>query len=309
MPALGLKRAADEFDSYLRVERGASRATVAAYRRDLARYMTVLADLGVSDVDEVRPRHVEAALARVADSGASAATIARALAAIRHFHKLCLRDGLAQTNPASRVQAPSRGLSLPKALTEDEVAAMIESAADPSPRGLRDRAMLELLYAAGLRVSELVGLDVDDLDLDSRVVRCLGKGERERLVPIGVPAETSLRRYLRDGRPAMAKRSRSSPALFLSSRGARLSRQSCWKLVKRSADKASVDRRAFPHVLRHSFATHMLARGADLRVVQEALGHARLSTTQVYTLVERSKLKHVLEASHPRGRRAGAPPR
>jgi integrase/recombinase XerD len=164
--------------------------------------------------------------------------------------------------------------------------------------------MLELLYGAGLRVSELVSLDVDDVDLDDRTVRCVGKGDKERIVPIGAPAATAVRRYMRHGRGELASSARPTHALFLRAGGGRLSRQSAWRCVKRYASRVNPKARVFPHALRHSFATHLVARGADVRVVQEALGHARLSTTQVYTLVTRDKLKDVYEAAHPRGRTA-----
>jgi integrase/recombinase XerD len=191
---------------------------------------------------------------------------------------------------------------LPKALSTDEVERIIEAASGSSPRELRDRAILELLYGAGLRVSELVRLDVDDVDLDERLIRCIGKGEKERVVPVGGPAVAAVRRYLRQGRGELASAARPTHALFLRSGGGRLSRQSAWRCVKRYASRVSPKTRVFPHALRHSFATHLVAGGADVRVVQEALGHARLSTTQVYTLVTRDKLKDVYEAAHPRGR-------
>lgn len=302
------RAALDDFVDYLRTERGASPRTVEAYRRDLVRYLARLEEDGVRTVREAGPKDVANFLQSRADAGVSAGTIARALAAVRHFHRFCVREGKAESNPAALVDGPSRGLSLPRALREEEVARIIEKAKGTDPAGLRDRAILELLYAAGVRVSELAGLDVDDVDLDERTLRCLGKGNRERVVCIGRAAVTSVEIYLREGRPALVKKGKGSPALFLSGRGGRLSRQSCWKIVRRYASRAYPDRRVFPHAFRHSFATHMVARGADLRVVQEALGHARLSTTQVYTLVTREKLKDVYEGAHPRARKRGRRP-
>jgi integrase/recombinase XerD len=227
----------------------------------------------------------------------------RFLAAVRHFHKFCVREGIATTNPAALIDGPGRGLSLPKAIDEREVTKIIEAASGTSPRDLRDRAMLELLYGAGLRVSELVGLDIDDVDLEERTVRCLGKGEKERIVPIGNPAAEAVSRYSRGPRRELASAKKPTPALFLNAAGGRLSRQSAWRCVKRYAAEVDPEARVFPHALRHSFATHLVSRGADVRVVQEALGHARLSTTQVYTLVTREKLKDVYEDAHPRARR------
>jgi integrase/recombinase XerD len=302
-PSASLRQAAATFEDYLRVERGVSPRTIEAYRRDLRRYLRVLGAGGVGEVAEVQPKHVVDALAARAESGAAPSTLNRALAAIRHFHRFCLREGMAGLDPAALVDGPGRSLSLPKALDEKDVERILSSASDPSPRGLRDRAMLELLYGAGLRVSELVGLDVEDLDTDDRTVRCLGKGEKERVVPIGRPATEAARRYLRQGRPELTSRKRATPALFLNAQGGRLSRQSAWRTVKDHSERAVPKLRVFPHALRHSFATHLVGRGADVRVVQEALGHARLSTTQVYTLVTRDTLKDVYEDAHPRARR------
>jgi integrase/recombinase XerD len=294
-------RAVETFEDYLRIERGASPATVTAYRRDLRRYLAALTRDGVTEVDGVTPAHVVDALQQRGSVAAS--TVNRSLAAIRHFHRFCVREQIARTNPAALVDGPSRGLSLPKALDQDSVTKMIEAASGTTPRAQRDRAMLELLYGAGLRVSELVGLDVDEVDLDERTVRCIGKGDKERIVPIGAAAVETVGRYLREGRRELASAARSTPALFLNANGGRLSRQSAWGAVKRYAAMVDPEARVFPHALRHSFATHLMANGADVRVVQEALGHARLATTQVYTLVSRERLKDVYDDAHPRGKR------
>jgi integrase/recombinase XerD len=302
LPA-ALRRAAETFEDYLRVERGASPHTIEAYRRDVRRYLSSLHAAGVSDVADAHARNIIAFLESRAATGAAASSLNRTLAAVRHFHRFCVREGLAPQNPASLVDGPARGLSLPKALNPEEVGRIIESASGSTPIQLRDRAILELLYGAGLRVSELVGLDVDDVDLDERSIRCVGKGDKERVVPVGGPAVAAVRRYLRQGRGQLASAVRPTHALFLRTGGGRLSRQSAWRCVKRYASRVNPKARVFPHALRHSFATHLVARGADVRVVQEALGHARLSTTQVYTLVTRDKLKDVYEAAHPRGRR------
>ncbi|MEX2393131.1 MAG: site-specific tyrosine recombinase XerD [Actinomycetota bacterium] len=292
------------FEDYLRVERGALPSTIESYRRDLKRYLRALADAGVAEVSDVTPAHVIDALEQRSRSRIAASTLNRALAAIRHFHRFCVRERIAPTNPAALVDGPARGLSLPKALGEEQMAKIIEAASGSGARDQRDRAMLELLYGAGLRVSELVGLDVDDVDLDDRSVRCLGKGQKERIVPIGGAAVDAVRRYVREGRrELLSARKGPMPALFLNAAGGRLSRQSAWKCVKTYAARVDPDARVFPHALRHSFATHLVAGGADIRVVQEALGHARLSTTQVYTLVTREKLKDVYEDAHPRARR------
>ena len=305
--APALRRAAETFEDYLRIERGASPATIVAYRRDLQRYLRSLTGAGVTDVEDVTPAHVVDALQQRARMAAS--TVNRSLAAIRHFHRFCVREQLARTNPAGLVDGPNRGLALPKALDEDVVAKMIEAASGTDPRAQRDRAMLELLYGAGLRVSELVGLDIDEVDLDDRTVRCIGKGDKERIVPIGTRAVDAIRRYVREGRRELVSATGSTAALFLNAKGGRISRQSAWGTVKRYAASVDPDIRVFPHALRHSFATHLMARGADVRVVQEALGHARLATTQVYTLVSRDRLKDVYEDAHPRARGPGGAPR
>jgi integrase/recombinase XerD len=298
-----LKAVVQTFEDYLRVERGAMPSTIEAYRRDLANYLTTLASAGVEDVASVTASDVVDALDQRSRRGPAPSTLNRFLSAIRHFHKFCVREGIAPSNPAALVDGPGRGLQLPKAIDEDEVTKIIEAASGTTGRELRDRAMLELLYGAGLRVSELVGLDVDDVDLEDRTVRCLGKGDKERIVPIGGAAVDTIRRYKREGRSELVSAKRSTPALFLNAAGGRLSRQSAWRFVKRYAAIVDPNTRVFPHALRHSFATHLVARGADVRVVQEALGHARLSTTQVYTLVTREKLKDVYEDAHPRARR------
>ncbi len=297
-----LRRALDAFTDYLRVERGSAASTVKAYRRDVRRYLRFLAERGIEDLDRVRPADVADAMSSRAAEGVAASTLHRTLAAVRHLHRFCVRDGITTSDPASLVDGPARGLSLPKALSVEEVEAIMEQPSGADPRSLRDRAILELLYAAGLRVSELTGLDIDDVDTETRAVRCTGKGDKDRVVPIGRAAADAVEAYLRDGRPALAGKGRGTHALFLSFRGGRLSRQSVWKGVKRYAARVVPEDRVHPHVLRHSFATHLVARGADIRVVQEALGHARLSTTQIYTLVSRKQLKDAYEAAHPRGR-------
>lgn len=298
-----LRRALSTFEDYLTVERGSAPSTVEAYHRELRRYLRRLTAAGVRRVKDVGPAHVADALEERSRSGAAASTLNRYLAAIRHFHRFCVREAIAPVNPAALVDGPARGLSLPKALDEERVRKIIEVASGTGPRDLRDRAMLELLYGAGLRVSELVGLDVDDVDVEERSVRCLGKGDKERVVPLGGPAAEAVHTYVTQGRRELCSPTRPTPALFLNASGGRLSRQSAWRCVKRYALIVDPDSRVFPHALRHSFATHLVARGADVRVVQEALGHARLSTTQVYTLVTREKLKDVYEDAHPRARR------
>lgn len=295
------------FLDHLIVERGLSPNTVGAYRRDLARYSAFLRERGVIDAREVDEHavvaHVGAVSASTHGDGLPyrATSIVRALSSIRAFHRFLLREGEAERDPAAAVIRPKLPRALPRPLPVDDVSRILEQPDPGTPAGLRDRAVLETLYGAGVRVSELVGLDVDDVDLEEGTVRVLGKGAREREVPIGRHARESVSAYLTRARPSLAT-SRSRSALFLNLRGGRLSRQGVTDILAKHASSAGVARRVSPHVLRHSFATHLLEGGADVRVVQELLGHASVATTQVYTLVTREHLREVYFTSHPRAR-------
>jgi len=294
---------------HLTVERGLSEHTLAAYRRDLARYERFLAARDVTQPDQVDESIVRSFLASISASTYGederpyrATTVARTLSSVRSFHRFLLREGVADRDPAVGVAQPKLPRSLPHPLTLDEVQRLL-AAPDPStPSGQRDRAILELLYGSGLRVSELTGLDVDDLDLEGGSVRVLGKGGKEREVPVGRYGREAVEVYLMGSRPAFAT-GRDRGALFLNRRGGRLSRQSCDRMVRAAARAAGIDRHVSLHTLRHSFATHLLEGGADVRVVQELLGHASVATTQIYTLVTREHLREVYYTSHPRARR------
>jgi integrase/recombinase XerD len=223
--------------------------------------------------------------------------------AVRGFHRFLLREGLVSSDPARGVRPPAPPKRLPKAISVEDVEALLAAAgADETPRALRDRALLELLYGCGARISEAIGLDVDELDLESGTVRLLGKGSKERIVPVGSYAREAVSAYLVRGRPALVGAGSGSPALFLNARGGRLSRQSAWTVLRAAAERAGIRREISPHTLRHSFATHLLDGGADVRVVQELLGHASVTTTQVYTLVTVDRLREVYATSHPRAR-------
>jgi integrase/recombinase XerD len=302
-----------EHDSWLAVERGLAANSLAAYRRDLRRYAGFLRERGEHDPTAVREEtvlaYVEDLKSAVDDDGNpryAPSSIARALVAVRSFHRFCLEEGFLAVDPSEEVGAPRVPLGIPKALTEDEVEALLGAVVGDTARALRDRAIVETLYATGVRISELVGLDRRDLDLDDGLVRVLGKGSKERIVPVGRSARDALTAYLAAGRPQLARPDRSArgggEAVILNVRGGRLSRQSCWKIVRAAGERAGLSGRLSPHVLRHSCATHMLERGADIRVVQELLGHASLSTTQVYTKVSPERLRAVYEAAHPRAR-------
>jgi integrase/recombinase XerD len=297
----------ERFLDHLLVERGLSRHTIAAYRRDLARYAAFLRERGIADARAVGDldvsAHVAAFSSSTHDGGASyrASSVVRALSSIRAFHRFLLREGEIARDPTAGVVRPKLPRRLPKPLSVPDVTRLLARPDPNTPQGLRDRAVLETLYGAGLRVSELVGLDVDDVDLEEGSVRVLGKGGKERDVPIGRYAIEAIEGYLTRVRPQIASR-RSRSALFLNLRGGRLTRQGCTLVLDRHAAAAGLSKRVSPHVLRHSFATHLLEGGADVRVVQELLGHASVATTQVYTLVTKDHLREVYFTSHPRAR-------
>ncbi len=277
---------------------------MSSYRRDLRRYDDFLAGLGIDDLAGVTENTVSAFLMALREGDAehpalSGSSAGRTVVAVRGFHKFCVRDGLTELDPAFGVRPPSPAKRLPKALPLADVEAILETAgAAGTSLSLRDRALLELLYGTGARISEAVGLDVDDLDVASGVVLLRGKGGKERLVPIGSYARAAIEAYLLRGRTEL--NSKGTPALFLNARGGRLSRQSAWTVIVRTAERAGVSAEVSPHTLRHSFATHLLEGGADVRVVQELLGHASVTTTQIYTLVTVDSLREVYAAAHPR---------
>jgi integrase/recombinase XerD len=308
-----LARLLDEHDTWLAVERGLAANSLSAYRRDLQRYASYLRSLGLTDaalVDELTvAAYVDQLKAARDDDGRpryAPSSIARALVAVRSFHRFCLEEGLVDGDPSEEVGAPRVPQGIPKALTEDEVEALLGAVIGDGPRALRDRAILETLYATGVRISELVGLDRRDLDFDGALLRVLGKGDKERVVPIGRSARGALEDYLARGRPELERpvtRTRiAGDPVLLNARGGRLTRQGCWKIVTTAGGRVGLAGRLSPHVLRHSCATHMLEHGADIRVVQELLGHASLSTTQVYTKVSPERLRAVYELAHPRAR-------
>ena len=290
------------FDAHLEAEKRASLHTRRAYRADLGQYAAFLAEQGAA-IAAASPALVRAFAARVA-AAAGPATVARKLSAVRSLYRFLVREGLAEGNPARAVASPRRPKRLPAALPEEEVAALVEApGALRDPLALRDRAFLELLYASGLRVSELTGLDVADVDLAQGLVRVLGKRRKERIVPFGGAAADALRRWLADGRPALAAAPGAArAALFLNHRGGRLTARSVARRISRWVLAAGLPRHVHPHVLRHSFATHLLGNGADLRGIQELLGHASLSTTQRSTHLDWKRLAEVYDRAHPRAK-------
>ncbi|ROS74441.1 integrase/recombinase XerD [Cellulomonas sp. PhB143] len=306
--APGLARAVADYLAHLGVERGLSPHTLGAYRRDLARYVGYLTTLRRTGVDGVLPQDVTGFLAAVrtgADGGSalSPSSTARTLAAVRGFHRFALAEGSAGDDPSADVHAPVQAKRLPKAISTHEVELILEASGQGEGLApLRDRALLELVYSTGARISEAVNLDVDELDLERGAVRLFGKGSKERAVPVGSYARRALEAYLVQARPGLAAHGVGTPAVFLNTRGRRLSRQSAWSVLRSAAERSGIERpeRISPHTLRHSFATHLLAGGADVRAVQELLGHASVTTTQIYTLVTPDTLREVYVAAHPR---------
>ncbi len=296
----------DELLSWLAVERGRSANTVAAYRRDLAAYDEFLDGRGLG-AGEVTEAVVEDYLAFLRAAGRAPASVARALVSVRSLHRFLEDEGRSATNPAEEVARPKVPSGLPKALSEEEVGALLGAVTGAGPGARRDRAILEILYGCGLRVSELVGLSLGDLDPAAGLLRAFGKGVKERVVPVGRLASEALAAWLSDGgRPELVPdrwaRRGDAEAVFLNTRGGRLSRQGAWGIVRHHGDTVGLGDRLSPHVLRHSCATHMLDHGADIRVVQALLGHASISTTQVYTKVSAGRLRQIYDAAHPRAR-------
>lgn len=305
-----LDRALDAYLRHVTIERGLSAHTVAAYRRDLGPYRQWLADRGIDDSAQVTAALVTEYIAERAasDPPPAATSLARLQSSVRGMHRFLVVEGIDPVDPTTHVRPPKMPRRLPKALTIAQVEALL-AAAGPEPAAatpgdlvaLRDRALLELLYATGARVSEAVGLDVDDVT-DGDILRVRGKGSKERIVPIGSYARAAVDAYLTRARPELARRGKASPRLFLGARGAPLSRQSAWLVIQAAAERANLEAHVSPHTLRHSFATHLLQGGAEVRVVQELLGHASVATTQIYTHVSVDALRDVYATSHPRAR-------
>jgi integrase/recombinase XerD len=289
----------EQFQDYLTFERGLSDRTVAAYGRDLTRWARFLSSLGTQGPEQVSPEDLRAWVFSLKDMGLAATSIRRAQSAVRTYYSFLLAEGAVDEDPTERLESPRIGRRLPDVLNRDEVTRLLEAPDPGGPLYWRDRAILELLYASGLRVSELANLTMSSLDLDEGFLTVLGKGSKERLVPVGAPALRALVRYLRDVRPRV-DRGKTKGTVFLNARGGAISRMAVWTLVKKSARRAGITKTVSPHTLRHTFATHLLEGGADLAAVQELLGHADISTTQIYTHVDRQYLKETHRRHHPR---------
>ncbi|MFB3919853.1 site-specific tyrosine recombinase XerD [Candidatus Velamenicoccus archaeovorus] len=287
------------FLDYLSVERGLSKNTILAYRSDLKDYTGFLEAVSKKSVSASSREDIRDFMLHQKDKGLCVNSISRALAALRMFYRFLAREKLIKSDVSSYIDSPKLWKKIPDVLNLDEVERLIEAPDLNTPQGVRDRAILEVMYATGMRVSEVAGLRLTDLNADVGFVRCLGKGKKERIVPLGTKAVASVARYLEKVRPRLAKSG--AQELFLNRSGRRISRVSLWKLIKRYARKARIKKPIRPHILRHSFATHLLERGADLRSVQEMLGHANISTTQIYTHVNKDWLRSIHKTYHPRG--------
>lgn len=303
-----LQMVKSRFLAYIDVERGLAKATVEAYERDLDRYILWLADRGIDGPRQITTLHVEAFLQSLAIDGQSGTSRARHLASVHMFHRFMFGEHIVDDDVSQSVKAPKSGSRLPDVLDVDEVAALLKAAATDDTddaAGLRDSALLEFMYATGCRVSEAVATNLDDFDFDEQVVRLTGKGSKQRLVPFGDYARDALLTYLKYGRTVLQEKAKRSPelrAVFLNLRGRRLSRQSVWEIIRRAGERAHITRPLHPHTLRHSFATHLLQGGADVRTVQELLGHASVKTTQIYTHVSPDVLIETYITAHPRAK-------
>ena len=298
-----LDRALDAYLRHVTIERGLSSHTVGAYRRDLAGYRDWLTAEGIDDTADITPAVVDRFIAAraSAEPQPAATSLARLQSSVRGWHRFLAREGIEADDPTGRLRPPKTPRRLPKALTIDQVERLLAAPSAEEPLGIRDRALLELLYATGARVSEAVGLDVDDM-AHGEVLRLRGKGSKERIVPVGSYARAAVDAYLTRVRPELAAKGRASARLFLGARGAPLSRQSAWLVIRSAAERAQLTAEVSPHTLRHSFATHLLQGGADVRVVQELLGHSSVATTQIYTHVSVDALRDIYATSHPRAR-------
>jgi integrase/recombinase XerD len=294
-----------EYLHYLQLEKNAARNTIASYRLDLTKYLDFLSRRKIADVRAVTPEHTSTFLSGLRKAGLSARTQSRTLSAVKGFHKFLVGDGITHANPAENLERPKLPQMLPDVLSQTEIDKILgqpkASHDDERHLWLRDRSILETLYATGMRVSELVGLKRRDVLLGEGLVRVFGKGARERLVPIGGSALRWMERYQRECRPRLQRREKSGDALYLNARGVLLTRMSVWKIVQKYVGRSGVTKDVHPHTFRHSFATHLLEGGADLRAVQEMLGHSDISTTQIYTHIDREYLKEVHRTFHPRG--------
>ncbi len=295
-----MRKLLDRYNNHLLLEKGASENTLEAYRRDLKRYLSYLESKGVTDINQATPQTVVDFLVQIRAEGLSANSMNRTLAALRGFYKFLLHEKVLDESPLTNIELAKVWMRLPDTVSKDEMNLILSQPGDDSPAALRDRAMLELLYATGLRVSELIGLTMNNINWQVGFLVVMGKGGKERVVPVGKTAYDVVRRYLDEARPKLIK-TRTTDVLFLNRFGRAFTRQGLWKIIIRYAQKAGLQKSVHPHTFRHSFATHLLEGGADLRAVQVMLGHSDISTTQIYTHVTKDRLKEIHRKYHPRG--------
>jgi integrase/recombinase XerD len=298
-----MKNQLQSFVYFLSDERGLSKNTLESYKRDITQYLDYLGGLGFFSLKDTKKLHIANYLLHLKQLGRAAATQSRTVVSLRSFYQFLVRERLVDQDPTMQLEIPKLEKRLPNVLTIAEMESLLESPQTDMPNGMRDKAMLELLYATGIRVSELISLDVEDVNLDMGFIRCMGKASKERIIPLGGIAAEFVGSYIKTMRPRMLKQSKDEQALFVSHLGTRITRQGFWKIIKRYAAETKIVKEITPHTLRHSFAVHLLENGADLRSVQEMLGHADISTTQIYMQVNRSKMKEVYDRSHPRAKR------
>jgi integrase/recombinase XerD len=294
-----MKELIDTFLNYLSVERGLSNNTIISYREDLNTYLDFMEKQSIGALSKISRNNITDFMLNQKDKGISANSVARRLAAIRMFHRFLAREKILKSDPTNLIDSPKLWKKIPDTLTLNEIESLIAQPDIRDKQGIRDKAILETMYATGMRVSEAVNLRLDNVNLDIGFLRCIGKGNKERVIPLGKKAIASLKKYLEASRPYFLK-SKTSEYLFVSRFGKKISRQSFWKLIKKYARQARIKKPIRPHILRHSFATHLLERGADLRAVQEMLGQSNISTTQIYTHINRDRLKSIHKQFHPR---------
>lgn len=289
------------FSHYLNLEKGLAENTVSSYNTDCLRYVDFLQQIRLSNIAGVSPSHIEEYITELSELGLSTTSLARNISSLRHFHDFCFKNEYAESNPTANVELPKAARKLPEVLSKEETFALLDAPDKSTNLGARDAAILEFLYACGLRVSELIQLNMQQIFTDEYFVRVFGKGSKERLIPVAPASLDVLHHYLAEARPSLnVNPEKSGGYVFLNHRGKPLSRMGIWKIVQRYAKETAITKKVYPHIFRHSFATHLLEGGADLRAVQEMLGHASIITTEIYTHVDRSFLKKVYDKYHPR---------
>ncbi|PZD93464.1 site-specific tyrosine recombinase XerD [Paenibacillus sambharensis] len=297
-----MKEQLQPFVRYLSEERGLSRSTIESYERDLSMFFEYAAEDGLILPDHVRKHHIAKYLLHLKQSGRAVATLSRTVSSIRAFFKFLVLTQVLTSDPAVHMETPKQEKRLPSVISIADIGRLLDAPGPETAGGVRDKAMLELLYATGIRVSELIALDISDVNLDMGFVRCMGASGKERIIPLGKVASSSMNEYIAAARSRFAKPGREESALFLNHLGTRMTRQGFWKIIKKYARESGIEQEITPHTLRHSFAAHLVENGADLRVVQEMLGHADISTTQIYSQVTRSRMKDVYDQTHPRAK-------